>query len=258
MRDRLNLGQRDKTFVSQKIAENNPWYTERQSSSRFLARRRYKLIYREKLLTSLIYKLQPKQGKLKLLDADCGDGLNLEFLQHIPFLETWGCDYNPKRTKVAQARFPKSHIFQADLLDTNAFEANSFDIVFNCHVIEHIPEHELLLKSFAHLLKPNGKLILATPNEGCLFAKSYKYFSENNGAKTDHVHFYTDHSIREQLFKENWQVEHFYPESFFFPHARLAAWIASSPFGTKCLQQFGNLFPSQCAGLVYLLSPTNT
>lgn len=246
---------RDDAFVAEQINDGNPWYTERQSSSKYLLRRRHKLKLRQATFISILETLKPTTGKLSILDAGCGDGLNLEMLSRIPFLEVYGCDYNPRRVEVASKRFPNCTVFKADLIKPESFPSKKFDIIFNCHVIEHIYEDRKVINNFWDLLTPGGKLLLATPNEGCRLAQIYKwFFSEEEHATSDHVQFYTDKSIRTKLFGDHWETILFQPESFYPPHPKLAALVSSSAWGSQLLQKLGNLVPSQCAGLIYLLA----
>ncbi len=46
------------------------------------------------------------------------------------------------------------------------FEDNSIDLIYCCHVLEHIPRNELgkILAEWRRILKPNGVLRIAVPN----------------------------------------------------------------------------------------------
>jgi 2-polyprenyl-3-methyl-5-hydroxy-6-metoxy-1,4-benzoquinol methylase len=52
----------------------------------------------------------------------------------------------------------------------------SFDVITLWHVLEHIHLLNENMKTFARLLKPNGKLIIAVPNHNSTDAKHYKEF----------------------------------------------------------------------------------
>jgi SAM-dependent methyltransferase len=51
-----------------------------------------------------------------------------------------------------------------DLLETQRYEPASFDVVTMWDVLEHLPNPIETLRKVYALLKPNGKLIVATPN----------------------------------------------------------------------------------------------
>ena len=64
---------------------------------------------------------------------------------------------------LVQKRFPNSLVVQGDgtILP---FGDNTFDWVVCSEVLEHVPEREKMISEFARVLKPNGILILTTPN----------------------------------------------------------------------------------------------
>lgn len=58
------------------------------------------------------------------------------------------------------------HLVLSDILKPLPFQPRSFDLIFVCDVIEHIdPSYaQTCLEKFRDLLRPNGKIILSTPN----------------------------------------------------------------------------------------------
>lgn len=53
-----------------------------------------------------------------------------------------------------------------------ALKSNSFDAIFCMHVLEHLPNPEVILSDFKRVLKNNGRLIVATPDRGHLVGNS--------------------------------------------------------------------------------------
>ncbi|MCS7150916.1 MAG: class I SAM-dependent methyltransferase [Endomicrobia bacterium] len=47
------------------------------------------------------------------------------------------------------------------------FEDNEFDIVYACHILEHLDNPIKVLEEIWRILKPNGKLVLKTPHFSC-------------------------------------------------------------------------------------------
>ena len=245
---------RNQAHVQEQIDAGNPWYTQRQSTGRYLSRQRWKIKERHALIRGIVMRRLADRGTQRILDAGCGDGNNLDIFKDIKEADVWGCDYNPERVAYAAKRFPEFQIVEANLLDPKELEEGSFDIILNYHMIEHVHEDADLLAGLGKLLKPSGILILGTPNEGCLMARLRNHVLEPQIMKTtDHVQFYTDKAIRSRLFEPQWQVQSFFPEYFFMPHQRIAGWFGSSPRRVKFLKWCARIWPSQCAGLLYVL-----
>lgn len=100
--------------------------------------------------------------KLKILDLGCGDGRSVAVwsLYGVPF----GLELSPEAVREATRCFPEFKIIEGDATNI-PFEDNSFDIVINQEVIEHIENQELLLRECRRILKSGGHLILTTPNK---------------------------------------------------------------------------------------------
>lgn len=62
------------------------------------------------------------------------------------------------------------NVITGDLLDIN-FEPGSFDIVTMFDVLEHVPDPKKLIKEVSRILKPNGLIIINTPDAESLWAK---------------------------------------------------------------------------------------
>lgn len=76
--------------------------------------------------------------------------------------EVVGVEPDEKAVQFAHEKFSLK-IFHGVLEEAN-FQENSFDAVTLNHVIEHVPDPVKLLRECWRVLKPNGKLILVTPN----------------------------------------------------------------------------------------------
>jgi len=100
--------------------------------------------------------------KLKILDLGCGDGRSVAVwsLFGAPF----GLELSPAAVHVGNRCFPEFKIIEGDATNI-PFENNSFDLVINQEVIEHIENQELLLQECGRILKTGGHLILTTPNK---------------------------------------------------------------------------------------------
>ena len=96
------------------------------------------------------------------LDVGCGIGRNLLHLAG----DGVGVDHNAHSVEIARARGLRA--FTADEFCASPFNAPArFDSLLLAHVVEHMNESEAiaLLTVYLHTLKPNGKIIIITPQE---------------------------------------------------------------------------------------------
>jgi 2-polyprenyl-3-methyl-5-hydroxy-6-metoxy-1,4-benzoquinol methylase len=109
----------------------------------------------------------------RLLEIGCGDGLFLSRMQQLGW-KVSGVDPDPSAL-----------MFQRGLLDADLrcgnlnqvkFAADSFDVIVMSHVIEHIDDPVALLDECRRLLRPEGTVIIATPNSK---SWGHRIFREN-------------------------------------------------------------------------------
>ncbi len=109
----------------------------------------------------------------KLLDVGCGDG---EFVRAAGD-RGWnaeGVDFDPGSVEFARGRGLNVHLGS---LVSQDFEAEQFDAIVMNHVVEHLSDPIAVLQECHRILKPGGRLILATPNVGSQFHRKFgKYW----------------------------------------------------------------------------------
>ena len=96
----------------------------------------------------------------KVLDIGCGSGENLLYLKSIG-CEAIGSDADQNLAALAEKY--KLNI-RIGMFAPSAFDEGGFDYVIMNQLIEHMPNPLIFLQSVKTLLKPTGKVILATPN----------------------------------------------------------------------------------------------
>ncbi len=121
-----------------------------------------KLLWPQKwqgVLSSYIF-LKKDYGN-RILDVGCGNGHFLKFMKQAGW-EVWGVEPDEKACDVAKSQ-GIDNIFCGTLSDVD-LPANYFDVITLRHVIEHLwdPEDNLLI--IRRLLKPTGRIVIATPN----------------------------------------------------------------------------------------------
>lgn len=247
----------DKKTPEEQILINNPWYTEEQFLIQLQEDDKKSVIEnRMKIFDEVIREYIKVNGsQITILDAGCGDGINLHGLARLASNNKWdikitGLDYNPLRVERACKLTGISEVIQGNLLQL-PFENGSFDIILCNHVIEHIPEYELALQELARVTKPKGRLILAVPNEGCLLAWLRNHIFQPSIAKnTDHVNFFTADTFSNAIFLSGIQLIDLQREGFFIPHLSIHSFIMAKKIGRGFFAIMRKIFPSQAAGLI--------
>jgi 2-polyprenyl-3-methyl-5-hydroxy-6-metoxy-1,4-benzoquinol methylase len=109
----------------------------------------------------IITKLVREEPKGTLLDVGCGDGsVSARFVG-----EGWsvsGVELGPKN--VEKARKKGIDAVAMNVEEGLPYKRNIFDLVIAGEIIEHLTTPDSFLKECYRVLKPNGILILTTPN----------------------------------------------------------------------------------------------
>ncbi len=95
------------------------------------------------------------------LDLGCGRGGLPEKLAEEQFSQLFGLD--PDIASLVEYRAPGVQLANG-LADDLPYQANSFDVIIATWLFEHLPAPEKTLAELQRVLRPNGKLILLTPN----------------------------------------------------------------------------------------------
>ena len=99
------------------------------------------------------------KGKL-ILDVGCGPGRDVKYLMMNGY-QVIGIDYSDGMLKEAKRRVPKGDFRKMDMRNLK-FEKNTFDGIWACGSVIHIPKSEVkkVLIGFNRVLKPNGILYM--------------------------------------------------------------------------------------------------
>jgi 2-polyprenyl-6-hydroxyphenyl methylase / 3-demethylubiquinone-9 3-methyltransferase len=110
--------------------------------------------------------LRPFDG-LSLLDIGCGGGLLSEPMTRLGFAVT-GADASEKNIGTARAHAAQSGTqvdYRVTTAESLAEAGESFDVVLNMEVVEHVADVKAYLTACARLVKPGGVTIVATINK---------------------------------------------------------------------------------------------
>jgi SAM-dependent methyltransferase len=101
----------------------------------------------------------------QVLDAACGEGYGSALLARTA-ASVLGVDLSAEVIAHASARYnhPRLRFTQGDALRLDGVEAESLDVVVSFETLEHVADQEGLLASFSRVLKPDGLLVLSTPD----------------------------------------------------------------------------------------------
>lgn len=100
--------------------------------------------------------------KEKILDLACGDGATSIIIKKLSGGEVTGVDFSQYALDVAKKEGIRT--IRADLEKTLPIPDTSFDTVFWGDNIEHLFNPQVTLNEIYRVLKPNGRLVLSTPN----------------------------------------------------------------------------------------------
>ncbi len=148
---------------------------------------------RLEIILSLLNKLGEN---LLILDAGCGDGLQMELYSQSH--RVVGMDIAFTRLKRAKERVKKNAVFQGDLFKLPLKEGRC-DLVILGEVLEHLEEPEVVLREIYRILKPSGHIILDTPSQSNIVDIILKLFGIKPqwGYKVDttHLWFFTMNQV---------------------------------------------------------------
>jgi SAM-dependent methyltransferase len=117
----------------------------------------------------------------RTLDAACGEGYGSALLSHSA-AAVEGVDVSEQAIAHARQRYGQLQgvgFHQADCISL-PFDDNEFDRVVSFETLEHLVEHDLLMAEFRRVLKPDGFLILSSPDKAV-------YSDEQNNENEYHL-----------------------------------------------------------------------
>lgn len=102
---------------------------------------------------------------LKVLDAACGEGYGSHLLA-TRAAEVTGVDVSGAAVAHAREHYTASNLqfLEADCTRL-PFADQAFDCVVSFETLEHLQDHEALLAEFRRVLKPNGFLVISSPDK---------------------------------------------------------------------------------------------
>jgi len=106
-----------------------------------------------------------------ILDVGCGNGTFLAKMKNLGW-QVCGTEVDENAALAARKEFGLE-VFIGELKDA-VFSNDFFDVITLGHVVEHLYDPIELLEECKRILKPNGKLIITTPNTSGLACRIFK------------------------------------------------------------------------------------
>jgi SAM-dependent methyltransferase len=117
----------------------------------------------------------PLAKDARILDVACGGGRLLHFYKSLGYENISGVDLSPEQ--VALSRQVTPNVFHENALEFLARHPGAFDLISGLDIVEHFhkPEVMLFLQSCWSALKPEGRLLLQTPNAESPWGSVHRY-----------------------------------------------------------------------------------
>jgi len=177
----------------------------------------------------------PLDKRARILDFGCGWGNQLLALWFAGFKKLEGVELAPEQGKVARdAAGGRIPIYSMDGRVFLRRRIEVYDLIVVNDVIEHIPPSEArpFVTQLFRALKPNGCLVLRTPNMSSLLAAHSRYLDAT------HVAGYTEASLAQLLDQAGFVGHRFVPDSLGW---RVSAWRPWTPWRGVALRGLANL-----------------
>ena len=140
----------------------------------YSSREAERLLDQANALTELLHHDTRYPAGSRVLEAGCGVGAQtLALARNSPGAEITSVDISAESVRTAEQRARAAGVnnvtfLQADLF-ASPFAPESFDHVFLCFVLEHVPEPLRLLKGLMWLLRPGGSITAIEGDHGSAY-----------------------------------------------------------------------------------------
>lgn len=146
----------------------------------------------------------------KLMDYGCGEGHFLNYINR-PLISC-GIDISEEAIARAKLLYPQNCFYYIDQeIDQITLADHFWDTITCFDVMEHIFDFDEVFKYFDRMLKPGGRLIIAT-NEMCflkMVAIGLLYMDTFFHPYSPHIRFFTKNTLEDLLNEKGYEVIHY-------------------------------------------------
>lgn len=148
----------------------------------------------------------PRDTTAAVLDVGCGQGQVVRLLRAHGYSDVRGIDLSGEQVALA-IKLGTERVEQADLFEFAASHEGQFDAVVAIDLVEHFDRADIprLFTCLASLLRPDGTLVLRTPN-ACS-----PYFGRIRYGDLTHGLAYTARSLQQATAAAGFRSVHSYP-----------------------------------------------
>lgn len=164
----------------------------------------------QRITTKLVSCFYPHRRDLRVLDAGCGTGAAMRYLE--PFGTVTGCDLSALALRYCRKR-GLSRLGLATIVSLPFPDAH-FDLVTSFDVLYHraVGDYGQALEEFRRVLKPGGRVFLRLP--------AYDWLRGRHDNAIHTAHRFTLSEVRQALASANFRVEKLsYANTLLFPLA---------------------------------------
>lgn len=117
----------------------------------------------------------PLANDAVICDVGCGSGQWLSLMRAAyPKSKLYGFEIDQETAEIA-ARSANAIVHSGNFL-RNAWNSNSFDFIVFWDVLEHVKDPINIMQEVTRLLKPNGHVVVISPDFECVYSRVFKQF----------------------------------------------------------------------------------
>jgi len=154
-----------------------------------------------------------KLNRVNILDIGCYDGTLLSLIKNKKN-NLYGLDASDHAVEKCRRKKIKIKQFFLNDQEKIPFKSNFFDLIIAGEIIEHIYDTDFFLEEISRLLKPNGYLLISTPNIASLGRRLLLLLgisplieiSPNQKNSSGHIRYFTFQTLRKLLEEHKFSI----------------------------------------------------